>query len=109
MAVNFFDYTPGRIEARFSHGSDFDYVRLRLRMRSAAVTTTPCDGRLRIGRPVDYPAPRAHLSVYMTSVFCPFADFIRFLEAIAIQVQECGFEWDPEGPPRANMTCVTYP
>lgn len=34
----------------------------------------------------------------MTSVFCPFADFIRFLEAIAVQVQECAFEWDAEGP-----------
>ena len=34
----------------------------------------------------------------MSSVFCPFVDFIRFLEAITIEVQECSFSWDPEGP-----------
>lgn len=97
MSGILFDYTPGRIDARFRHGSDFDYIVLRMRMSHAAATTAPCDDEFHVGKPVARVAPRIDCSVYMTSVFCPFADFIRFLEAIAVQVQECTFEWDAEG------------
>jgi hypothetical protein len=98
MSGLFFDYRPGRIDARLSHGSEFDTIVLRIRMWGAVVTTTSCDDEFRLGRSVDRVAQRIDCSVHMTSVFCPFADFVRFLEAIAVQVQECAFDWDAEGP-----------
>lgn len=98
MAGTIFDYQPGRINARFRHGSGFDTIVLRIRMSGAVVTTTPCDDQFQKGKPVNHVADRQDFSVYMTSVWCPFANFIRFLEAIVIQVQECSFDWDAEGP-----------
>ena len=98
MAGTIFDYKPGRINARFRHGSGFDTIVLRIRMSGATVITTPCDDQFQKGNPVNHVADRQDFSVYMTSVWCPFADFIRFLEAIVIQVRECSFDWDAEGP-----------
>lgn len=98
MSGTFFDYTPGRIDARFSHAPEFDYINLRIRMHSAVVKTTDCDDQFNLGRSVNHTDPSLKFTVYMTSVFCPFRDFLRFLEAIAIQVQECSFDWEPEGP-----------
>ena len=98
MAGTFFDYAPGRLEAQFSHDTEFDYINLDLKMSGETTTTTACDDRWQLARPVDHAAPAVEFQVYMSSVFCPFRDFIRFLEAITIEVQDCGFEWDPEGP-----------
>lgn len=98
MSGTFFDYQPGRINARFRHGSGFDTIVLRVRMSGAVVTTTPCDDQFQKGNPVNHVAAKQNFSVCMTSVWCPFADLIRFLEAIVIQVRECSFDWDAEGP-----------
>lgn len=98
MSGTFFDYMHGRIDARFSHAQDNDCIVLRIRMYGAVVKTTDCDNQFRLGRSVNHAAPCLRFTVYMTSVWCPFKDFIRFIEAISIQVKECGFEWDPEGP-----------
>lgn len=98
MSGTFFDYQPGRINARFRHGSGFDTIVLRIRMSGAVVTTTPCDDQFQKGNPVNHVAAKQNFSVCMTSVWCPFADLIRFLEAIVIQVRECSFDWDAEGP-----------
>ena len=98
MSGTFFKYTPGRIDARFSHAAEFDYINLRIKMHGAVVNTMDCDDKFRVGNSVNHADPSLKFTVYMSSVFCPFKDFIRFLEAIAIQVQECSFEWDPEGP-----------
>ena len=98
MSGIFFNYQPGRISARFQHGSGFDTIVLRIRMNGAIVTTTPCDDQFPKGNPVNHVARAKDFSVNMTSVWCPFADFIRFLEAIVIQVKECSFDWDAEGP-----------
>lgn len=98
MPGTFFDHQPGRINARFRHGSGFDTIVLRIRMSGAVVTTTPCDDQFQKGNPVNHVAAKQNFSVCMTSVWCPFADLIRFLEAIVIQVRECSFDWDAEGP-----------
>lgn len=98
MAGTFLDYKPGRIDARFSHAAEFDYIQMRIRMRGATTSATECDDSGRLSAPVHYRARGVDFSVYMSSVFCPFRDFISFLEAIACEVQECAFEWDPEGP-----------
>ena len=97
MSGIFFNYVPGRIDARFRHGA-WDSIILRIKMRDAVVTQTPCDDAFRLGKPINWRAHRVDCSVEMTSVFCPFGDFVRFLEAIAVQVQECAFGWDAEGP-----------
>jgi hypothetical protein len=49
------------------------------------------------------------MAVYVSSVFCPFEDFIRFLEAITIDVQECGFTWEAEGPDGAMRWSRRFP
>lgn len=98
MSGTFFDYGSGRLEARFSHDDEFDYINLDLTMKGEISITTDCDDQWRLERPVDHVKEGAEFQIYMTSVFCPFGDFIRFLEAITIEVQECSFEWNPEGP-----------
>lgn len=85
---------PDKLKARFSHAADFDYICLRLALEGAAVHATPYDEECQGLR---FTKVRK-LSVYMSSVWCPFRNYIRFLEAIAIQVQECSFSWDAEGP-----------
>ncbi len=89
MSGTFFKYTPGRIDARFSHAPEFDYINLRIKMHGAVVKTTDCDDQFRAEKSVESADPCLKFTVYMTSVFCPFKDFIRFLEAMAIQVQDC--------------------
>ncbi len=86
-----------RLDAHFSHGSDFDYIRLRMRLGAPLVRPAGRCGGPPIGATEQTRLPRLAVSVHMTSVFCPFADFVRFLEAMAIDVQECAFNWDPEG------------
>lgn len=98
MAGTFFDYQPGTIKARFSHDVEFDYISLDLTVGRDTTITTACDDQCRLDQPIRHQGDDLTVSVYVSSVFCPFNDFIRFLEAITIEVQECAFEWDPEGP-----------
>ncbi|SFU73526.1 hypothetical protein [Nitrosospira multiformis] len=98
MTYVLFDYKPGHIEARFSHEPEFDFIELRIRMTGDITTTTECDKHGRKTEPVSYQKETVDFTVYISSVFCPFKDFIRFLEAITLDVQECAFGWDPEGP-----------
>ncbi len=98
VSGTFLDHIPGHLEARFKHDAEFDYIRLDLRVTGETAITIDADDFGRMSSPVEHVSDIVECSVYMSSAFCPFADFIRFLEAIAIEVQECGFEWDPEGP-----------
>ncbi len=98
MAGTYFDYQPGRIEAKFSHDEKFDFVTLGVRLVGDVTTATACDDRGTFADPVGYQSDPVEFSLYFSSVYCPFRDFLRFLEAVSIEVQECGFEWDAEGP-----------
>lgn len=98
MTYVLFDYKPGHIEARFSHEPEFDFIELGIRMTGDITTTTECDEHGRKMEPVSYQKETADFTVYISSVFCPFKDFMRFLEAITLDVQECAFGWDAEGP-----------
>lgn len=97
MAGIIFDYMPGRLDARFVQDKRFDFIRLRMRMRNAEVVTTPCDDKFRRLTPVSHRQAKVEFSVRISSVFCPFDDYIRFLEAITTGVRECSFDWDAEG------------
>jgi len=98
MSGIFFDYEPGRIEARFSHDTEYDYINLDIHMDGDITTTTECDDQGRLAKPENHQKEGAEFQVYMSSVFCPFGGFVSFLEAITTQVKYCGFYWDPEGP-----------
>ena len=98
MTGIFFDYEPGRIDARFSHRGKWDDINLEIRMDGDVTTTTECDDEWHLAEPESWQKDGAEFTVYVSSVFCPFKDFIRFLEAISIDVQECGFRWEAEGP-----------
>jgi len=98
MAGVFFDYTPGRIDARFRHASMSGMIVLRIRMSNAFMTTTESDENWKLGESVNHYQRAVDESMLISSVFCPFRDYIRFLEAVVMQVQECAFEWDAEGP-----------
>ena len=98
MSGTFFDYEPGRIDARFSHDSKFDHITLDIRMGGDATISTNCDDGFHLAVSENHKKDDMEFQVYVSSVFCPFGDFIRFLEAITIGVQECSFEWDSEGP-----------
>lgn len=98
MAGTYFDYQPGSIEAKFSHDIDFDFINLDVRLVGDTTMMTYCDEQGKFANPILHKKKTVGFSVYFSSVFCPFQDFIRFLEAITVEVQECGFDWDPEGP-----------
>ena len=98
MGGVFFDYTPGRIDARFRHASRSGTIVLRIQMSEAFVTTTQSDENYKLGESVNHCQRAVDESMFIWATFCPFGDYIRFLEAVALQVQECAFEWDAEGP-----------
>ncbi len=98
MGGVFFDYTPGRIDARFRHASRSGMIVLRIRMSEAFVTTTQSDESWKLSESVNHYQRAVDESMFIWATFCPFLDYIRFLEAVALQVQECAFEWDAEGP-----------
>jgi hypothetical protein len=86
-----------RIDTLFGHDLEFDYINLRIKMQWAVTITTDYDDRFLHEKAVSHTAP-CELTVYMSSVWCSFKGFVRFLEAIARQDQECSFGWDAEGP-----------
>jgi hypothetical protein len=98
MGGVFFDYTPGRIDARFRHAAMSGMIVLRIRMSEAFVTTTQSDENWKLGESANHYQRAVDESMFIWATFCPFRDYIRFLEAVALQVQECAFEWDAEGP-----------
>jgi hypothetical protein len=89
---------PGQIHARFRHGRRSDHIVLRLRMQGERIITTPHEERYQADKFCNWTRTRRDFSVYMESVNCPFDEFIYFLQGMAVQVKECAFEWDPEGP-----------
>jgi hypothetical protein len=92
-------YAPGSVLARFSHGT-FDYIELDLRMGGETTWIQDWDaaaGR-NVGEPTRLSKPSIERRVYFSSLWCAFPSLVRFLEAIAIGVDECAFTWDPEGP-----------
>jgi hypothetical protein len=98
MGGVFFDYTPGRIDARFRHAAMSGMIVLQIRMSEALITTTQSDENGKLGEPVNHYQRAVDESMFIWATFCPFGDYIRFLEAVALQVQECAFEWEAEGP-----------
>ena len=98
MAGIFFDYTPGQIDVAFKHGYLSCFIDLRIRMADAIVTTTPCDENWKLGKPTDHRENGIEESVCFSAIFCPFKDYIRFLEGVCLQIQECAFSWEAEGP-----------
>lgn len=90
-------WEAGVLEAGFRHDR-FDYLMLDIHMHGAVRVDTEVDDLFRKGRPDVSPMDGLRLSMRMSSTFCPIRDFIRFLEAIVVGVQECAFEWDAEGP-----------
>ena len=98
MGGTLFDYTPGYIDVRFEHSDSFDYIDMHIRLLGATATTTECNDDFTKEEPVHHIETAMEFTVYMSSLFCPFSDYIRFLEAMVIQVEKCAFTWDPEGP-----------
>jgi hypothetical protein len=92
------DYLPGRIAARFGH-ADWDDIRLDVHLSLDVTLVTEYDED---GRPVGSPQRRVgagtDFCVYLSSAYCPFHDFIAFLEAISVGLECCSFSWDAEGP-----------
>jgi hypothetical protein len=59
-------------------------------------TTTECDDECNMAEPVRLNKEGVDFTIYMSSVFCPFRNFIRFLEAVFVEVQQCEFYWEAE-------------
>lgn len=103
MAGTFFDYEPGSIRGSFSHEEKYDYINLDVELIQDVTIATACDDQFRPDLPERHQGDPLRFSVYFSSVFCPFGEFIRFLEAITIEVRECGFDWDLDGASSALM------
>ncbi|MBK9625411.1 MAG: hypothetical protein KA388_02980 [Rhodocyclaceae bacterium] len=98
MIETSFTGKPNRIDARFSHAGEFDYIALRIRFHGPTWSSSECDGQGEHAGAGHLTRKGLDFTVRMSSVWCPFHDFIHFLEAITVAVQTCAFEWDPEGP-----------
>ncbi len=81
-----FDYTPGRIDARFRHASMSGMIVLQIRMSQAFVTTTVSDENWKLGESVNHYQRAVDESMYIWATFCPFSDYIGFLDAVTLQV-----------------------
>lgn len=69
MAGTYFDYQPGRMEAKFSHDEKFDYVTLGVRLVGDITTATACDDRGTFADPVDLPVgPRRILGIFLVGI-----------------------------------------
>lgn len=86
------------IEAAFSHAEAFDFIDLRLAFDGTAFSSSPNSPDSYGGPWEDYPCEHADFLVCFSSVYCAFQDFVKFLEAIAVGVEQCLFSWDAEGP-----------
>jgi len=86
------------IEAAFAHAEAFDFIDLRLAFDGMAFSSSPSTNNSYDGPWDDFPCEHADFSVHFSSVFCAFGDFLKFLEAIAVGVEQCQFSWDAEGP-----------
>ncbi len=97
MAGLFFDYFDGFLRVEFRMGS-FDCIYMELSLHGDAVATTPCDDQFEKGAPSIRLQDDMTIHMRMSSVWCPFPSLIHWLEAIVVDVQECAFRWDAEGP-----------
>lgn len=89
---------PDHIEVRFRHADEFDFINLDIRLVGDITLALECEDQSEEAEPVRHEKATTDFTVYMSSVFCTFRDFIRFLEAITLEVQECAFGWEAEGP-----------
>jgi hypothetical protein len=92
-------YEAGNINAIFRQDHKSNYIILDIRMDGDITTTTGCHiEEDELTEAVKYQKESVECALYMFDTCCPFADFIRFLEAITLDVQECSIHWDAEGP-----------
>lgn len=98
MTRTLFFSKPDQIQARFGQDRGFDYICLHITIVGGITTSVECDDQGGEEKLVRRRKKERTFTVYMSSVFCPFQDFIRFLEAITLDVQECAIGWDAEGP-----------
>lgn len=90
-----FDYEPGSIKACFTQ-KEFDYIYLDIGLTGHAVKQTHLQSHNDPGTPIRHQKKGIDLALHITSQECPFYDFIHFLEAISLDVEECAFTWDAE-------------
>lgn len=86
------------IEAVFSHAEAFDFIDLRIAFDGTVFSSSPTSANTYDGPWEDIPCEHADFLVWFSSVYCAFGDFVKFLEAIAVGVEQCQFSWDAEGP-----------
>lgn len=100
MTSLFFSYKVGRLEVRFEQGN-FDRINIELRLFGDTTTVREAnkaeDGFVTVGLKTDEKAFQK-VECHFSTVFSPFSNFILWLEAVALGVQECAFEWEAEGP-----------
>jgi hypothetical protein len=97
MSKVLIDHSSGRIKARFRHAARPWMVVLRIRLFKEVTTSKLGEGWQQRDS-VAHHRRSADESMYFWSTACPIRDYLRFLEAVTLQVQECAFEWEAEGP-----------
>lgn len=82
---------------RFRH-EKHDWLRMRVRAYGESTTITDVNDNFEPASSRVLEMPRRQVSCRISSVFCPFRSLLAWLEAVAVGVQECAFEWEAEGP-----------
>ena len=81
ISVNSLQPPSCPLDVSFRH-SDHDLVEMRIAARGTVWKETT----------------HREISCWVSSVFCPFASLVSWLEAVTTGVESCGFTWDAEGP-----------
>lgn len=98
MTKIFFEYYPGHVDVRFIHDKVYQDLRLWVRLRGEQHLEKYVDDQFNPAGEQLFEAPIQNVSCRISPVFCPFHNYLKWLEAIVIDVQECAWEWEAEGP-----------
>jgi hypothetical protein len=90
-----FAYEAGNIKVRFSQ-MEFDYIYITIHLIGHVVIQTHFGGDDETETPVRRQKKNVDFEVDIASLECPFYDFIRFLEGISLDIEECAFTWIAE-------------
>lgn len=85
----------GSINVLFSQ-MEFDYIYLNIHLTGHVVIQTHLGGDDETETPIRHQKRDVDFEVEIASLECPFYDFITFLEAISLDVEECAFTWIAE-------------
>lgn len=97
MTGTFYAHRDGTVAVHF-HATLNGWSWMSLKLQQPGTTETDVDDAWNTIGQHTHDTQRLRLKWRMSACFCPFRDFIAWIEAIACGVQRCEWYWNGEGP-----------